>query len=295
MSRAFNPLDPGQAVNLGKGRVVGNHLLAKRDWSDAQLAKLIDAYPREKLGVFLTADDPCDPKSWRRGRAGSLSGAELVKRVHEGRIWLNMRESNLHLPELAAIEADIVADMKRDAPALNTFKRDLGLLISSPRAQVLYHFDVAMVALFHLRGQKRFYLYPTSAPHLTQQMVEKAVLRETHEMLQFDPMFDRGAEVLDLLPGQFVSWPQNAPHRIVNGGDLNVSVSMEFMTPRAVLRANQHYANGVLRRNGHDPMLAGDYTPLGLGKAMLARAMKAAKPKPKSEPWTPQFDLSVAG
>ena len=46
---------PGSSIS-GKGRVVGNHLLAKRDWSDAQLAKLIDAYPREKLGVFLTAD-----------------------------------------------------------------------------------------------------------------------------------------------------------------------------------------------------------------------------------------------
>ena len=43
-------------------------------------------------------------------------------------------------------------------------------------------------------------------------------------------------------------------------------------------------------------MLAGDYTrPMGLGKAMLARAMKAAKPKPRSEPWTPQFDLPIAG
>jgi hypothetical protein len=294
MSRAFAPLDPCQTRNLGKGRVIGNHDLAKRDWSDAQLARLIDAYPREKLGVFLTADDPCNPQSWRRGRAGELSGAELLTRVHEGRIWLNMRQSNLHLPDLAAIEGEIVADVRRDAPGLRTFKRDLGLLISSPRAQVLYHFDIAMVALFHLRGQKRFYLYPAAAPHLTQQMVEKAVLRETHEMLQFDPAFDRAAEMLDLLPGQFVSWPQNAPHRIVNGPDLNVSLSLEFMTPRAVLRANQHYANGVLRRHGHQPALAGDYTPMGLGKALLARVMKAAKPKPGSEPWTPQFDLSAA-
>lgn len=292
--RAFAPLDPAQAQALGKGRVVAAHDLVRRDWSDAQLAHYLDIYPRAKLGVFLTADDPCDPKSWRRGRAGDLSGAELIRRVHEGRLWLNMREANAHVAEIAAIEAEIVADIQRDAPGLKTFKRDLGLLISSPRAQVLYHFDVAMVALFHLRGRKRFYLYPVAAPHLTQQMIERAVLRETHEMLQFDPSFDAAADILDLRPGQFVAWPQNAPHRIVNGDDLNVSISMEFMTPRAVLRANQHYANGVLRKHGHAPALAGDYTPMGLGKAALARAMKALKPKPASEPWTPQFDLSRA-
>jgi hypothetical protein len=293
MPRALEPLRPQLSRQFGKGRVLGQHTLAQRDWSDAQLAKFLDAYPRTKLGVFLTADDPCDARSWRRGRAGELPGADLVRRVHQGSLWLNLREANRHLPEIAAIEADIVADLAWFAPGLSAFKRDLGLLISAPRAQVLYHFDVAMVSLFHLRGEKRFHLYPPEAPWLTQTQIESAVLRETHEMLRFDPKFDDGAEILDLKPGEFVSWEQNAPHRIVNGADLNVSISMEFMTPRAVLRANQHYANGMLRKRGHQPALAGDYTPMGLGKAALARAMKALKAKPASEPWAPQFDLSA--
>ncbi|MEP7211201.1 MAG: hypothetical protein ABI740_10225, partial [Alphaproteobacteria bacterium] len=215
------------------------------------------------------------------------------KRVHAGRVWLNMRESNHHLADLAAIETDIVADFKRDRPTLRTYKRDLGLLISSPNAQVLYHFDVAMVALFHLRGAKRFYLYPPAAPWLTQGMVEAAVLREKSEMGGFNPEYDKGAEIFDLAPGHWVSWPQNAPHRIVNGGDLNVSISMEFLTTRSLLRANQHYANGVLRKQGRSPALAPDYSVRGLSKAALARAMKVVKPKPASEPWAASFDLSA--
>ncbi|MEP7209944.1 MAG: hypothetical protein ABI740_03825, partial [Alphaproteobacteria bacterium] len=81
MSAAFAPLAPDAAARLGHGLVSATHRLHRsHDWSDAKLAALLDAYPRDKLGVFLTADDPCDPKSWRRGRAGDLSGAELVKR-----------------------------------------------------------------------------------------------------------------------------------------------------------------------------------------------------------------------
>ena len=46
-------------------------------------------------------------------------------------------------------------------------------------------------------------------------MVEKAVLRETHEMLQFDPAFDRAAEVMDLSPRpvRLLAAERPAPHR----------------------------------------------------------------------------------
>jgi hypothetical protein len=263
------------------------------DWSDATLALMLDAYPRNKLGVFRTGDNPCDPRSWQRGEAGALSGEELVARVHEGRIWLNLREANHFLPQVSAVEDDIVADLARDCPKLKTFKRDLGLLISSPRAQVLYHFDVAMVALFHIRGRKTFYLYPTDAPFVTPRMVERAILRETSEMLILEPSWDDSAEVRRLKPGDWIAWAQNAPHRIVNGDDLNVSISMEYLTPRAALRANQLYTNGMMRKAfGWKVDPSDEFTLGNLAKAVAARALKKMKPLPASEPWSPQFNLA---
>ncbi len=295
MDAAFQQLPPLLHERLGRARVLWRHSLHTMfDWSDARLAALLDAYPRDRLGVFLTSDDPRDASGWRRGLAGALSGAQLIERVHQGRLWLNLRAANLHLPQIADAEAAIRRGLDGERRSMRTFRHDLGLLISGPQAQVRYHFDVAMVALFHLRGAKRMWLYPPAEPFLTQEQIERAVLRTSDEMLDFDPAFDKRAEKFDLTPGDWITWPQNAPHRIRNGEDLNVSLSMEFLTPRALLRANQHYANGVLRRSLRlKPALSPDYSVMGLSKAALARALKIARPKPKSEPWTPQFDLST--
>ncbi len=59
---------------------------------------------------------------------------------------------------------------------------------------------------------------------------------------------------------------------------LNVSLSMEFMTPQALLRANVIYANGVMRRRaGMRPRLSDGVSPANLGKLALARGAKALK------------------
>ncbi len=73
-----------------------------------------------------------------------------------------------------------------------------------------------------------------------------------------------------------VTWKQNAPHRIENGPMLNVSLSIEYMTPPALMRANVIYANGVLRRRlGARPRIQSGFGPAALGKLAVARGAKA--------------------
>ncbi len=75
-----------------------------------------------------------------------------------------------------------------------------------------------------------------------------------------------------------VSWPQNAPHRLVNDDCMNVSLSIEHQTPEAVLRANVIYANGIMRRRfGSRPQLQDGFNAANLAKFGLARAVKAAR------------------
>jgi hypothetical protein len=72
-----------------------------------------------------------------------------------------------------------------------------------------------------------------------------------------------------------VTWPQNMSHRVDNGPMMNVSVSMEFMTPRARARGNVLYANGVLRRKlGWTPAIQ-DRGPAFAAKLAFAAAHKA--------------------
>lgn len=264
-------------------------------FTDPALEEILDRYPRDKLGVFTMGPDPTDWRSWRRGVAGDLSGAELLDAARKGRIWLNLRAVNEHDRDYADLCDEIFADKARFAPHVKTFKRDLGLLISSPNAQVFYHLDVALVSLWQLRGSKTVWIYPPRDPFVGQEDLERIVLKETAEQFAFDPAWDDGAERIDFEPGMMVTWPQNAPHRIVNSDSLNVSLSVEFMTPQAVARANVIYANGKLRRMfGARPGVQQGLHPVALGKLALARLMKAADRRRAGDPLAPEFNLSRA-
>ncbi len=268
-------------------------------FDDAGLEELLDRYPREALGVFTMGDDPQAWRSWRKGSAETLSGGQLLEAAQSGRIWLNLRATNRHLPAYAALADEIFADKQAHAPGLRTLKRDLGLLISSADAQVFYHLDVPLVSLWQIRGRKRVWVYPVEDPFVSATQLEQIVLRESAEQFAFDPQWDKAAEVYDLVPGAMVTWRQNAPHRIENGPMLNVSLSIEFMTPAALMRANVIYANGVLRRRlGLDPGLRDGVTPSNLGKLAIARSAKGLKlqtPHERALPITFRLDPTTPG
>jgi len=125
----------------------------------------------------------------------------------------------------------------------------MSILISSPNVQVYYHADVPGQTLWQVRGTKRVYVYPNTAPFLPQANIEKIVLGEAHEIsLPYAPWYDAYAEVIDLEPGRMLHWPLNCPHRIVNANCLNVSFTTEHMTDELRNAYAVNYANGVLRR-----------------------------------------------
>jgi len=268
-------------------------------FTDEGLTEVLDRYPRERLGVFTMGRDPVAWTTWRRGSAGELNGAQLLEAAKAGRIWLNLRETNLYLPEYARLCDEIFAEKAAHSPGLRTFKRDLGLLISSADAQVFYHLDVPLVSLWQIRGVKKVWVYPVADPYVPEEALERIVLRETAEQFEFDPAWDDGAQLHELTPGRMVTWKQNAPHRIENGPMLNVSLSIEFMTPEALMRANVIYANGVLRqRVGGRPKIQGGFSPAAVAKLAVARSAKALnlhKPNPRVLPQTFQLDAAQPG
>lgn len=290
-------LEPGQFDALAR-RDFGcapqafRHTLHQRPlFDDAALADVLDRYPRDRLGVFTMGDDPVDWRSWRRGRAGDLPGTELLKSVAEGRIWLNLRAANAWLEEFDALAGEMFGALQAENPGLKTFRRDVGLLISSPGAQVFYHLDVPRVTLWHIRGRKRVWLYPARAPYVTDEALERIVLKETAEQFDYRPDFDGGAAVFDLEPGDMLHWPQYAPHRIVNGDSVNVSLSCEFLSPAALVSANAVYADALARRRwGLTPKRRGAWHPASLVKFAVARTAKALGLEPSPpEPLPPSF------
>jgi hypothetical protein len=250
-------------------------------FSDEGLESVLDRYPRDRLGVFTMGRDLTETSTWRRGAAGGLSGEKLLSAVRSGRIWLNLRDTDKHLPDYAALMREIIADKER-ALGVPILKPDLGLLISSPEVEVFYHLDVPLSSLWQIRGEKCLRLYPRAEPYVADWQIERFVLREAEGQFDFDPAWDADAQAFRLIPGVMVTWPQNAPHRVSNGPMMNVSLSMEFMTPAALFRANILYANGLMRRWwGLEPKVQTRIGPTALAKIVLARARKAVRSQHK--------------
>lgn len=255
-------------------RLFNHHLHEDPIFSDEGLAQLIDNYPKENLEVFTMGDNPTGWGEWFLGRRGNLDGKSLLEAVKKGKIWLNLRKTNSADKRIQEISDSIFSEIEKQTGA-KTFKHDMGLLISSPRAHVYYHADMPLVMLWQIRGIKRVYLYPANEPLINDRELEAIAIKENDEQIQFRPEFEKYAFVHDLKPGEFLTWIQNCPHRIENQDCVNVSFSVEFLTPKAAWRANLLYANGCLRRYfGFNPKIALSNKFLEPFKIIFARIIK---------------------
>ncbi len=127
------------------------------------------------------------------------------------------------------------------------------MILSSPKARVPYHFDAAGVVLFHLRGRKRLLVYPGDERHLPERNMEQVVTRQTTEELPYTLAFEEDAQVMDLGPGQALTWPLYAPHRVENLDRFCVSLSMDFQTWPSRFRNGALFTNAVIRSRGGRP------------------------------------------
>lgn len=211
------------------------------------VARLIERCPQDELGLEAMDEDPAKQERLH-GILGEASGIDAIDAIEKGRIWMNIRRVMDWAPEYRELLDSIFGEFQSRMPGFETFKRNIGVLVSSPDANVYYHADIQGQSLWQIEGSKRVYLYPRSEVFMTGRSVEKILLRETDESMPYEPWFDEYATVLDLQPGEMVTWPLYAPHRVHNHDCLNVSVTMEHWTKEIWNSYAVHYGNGVLRR-----------------------------------------------
>ncbi len=260
-------------------------------FSDTGLASLLDRYPREKLGIYHFPAHGEGTRVAAHGRAPGISGEDLLQAVRAGEIWLNLRAVNRKLSDYAELSERLFGQLDA-AAGVRTRKRDVGVLISSPKVQVHYHLDIPLVCLVQIRGVKRLFLYPTGAPYAAPSQVEAIAMRLQEEELEYRSDFENQVHEVRLEPGMALTWPQNAPHRVENEDCLNVSLSCEFMTLGALMRANALFTNGHLRRRlGLRPQFPAPRHPATVGKAMLARGLKLIAAPPPKAPTPITFEL----
>ena len=256
---------------IAEARVHPHSLVAQGFAEDAALAAVLDRYPADLFDINLYDYDDEGQVSLRTGARGRLSGAELLTAIQQGRLWVNLRGVETGWPELWAAAMDEFRKVQAAYPGMRAVTNAGQLIISSPVAKVPYHFDPAGVVLFHMRGRKRVFVYPGDEAHLPERSMEQVVARQTTEELPYTRAFEGDAQVMDLEPGQALTWPIYAPHRVENLDRFCVSLSMDFQTWPSRMRNGALYTNAVLRSRGQRPRFTD-----GMGPGELAARWAAS-------------------
>ena len=229
---------------------LATHPLFSRD----ALADLIEQYPEDRYMLVNTGERGSARKLWRQGKIGKMSGHAVINAVENGRFWLNLLRTNQIDRHYQELLDQIYAEIHAQVPTYpNTYKRICGILISSPRAEVYYHFDTQGNNLWQIVGSKRVYFYPATPPFVTEELVERVTLYQDETSIPYQPWYDNYARVFDLYPGNMVQWELNAPHRIENSDELSISMTTEFVTKDIRRHVLMTSGNGLLRDLGLTP------------------------------------------
>ncbi|HET7411431.1 MAG TPA: hypothetical protein VFJ18_02115, partial [Pararhizobium sp.] len=208
------------------------------------------------------------------GVRGSQSGNDVLEAVKRGRIWINMMNIHEIDPRFSDVLGGMYEELHRTMPGFSSFKQTLGLLISSPNAQVFYHADVPGQGLWQIRGRKRIWIYPNSEPFLKTEEIEKVVRGVQEEDISYQPWYEDHAVAYDLEPGDMLHWPLNGPHRVKNHDCVNISLTTEHWTPEIRRHFAMNYGNGVLRSLGWTPRSRASNGAAFWPKAALALAWR---------------------
>jgi hypothetical protein len=246
---AYVNLPEEERPNFGRVPVLGKHALHENPlFGDEALVDLLDRFPRRHLYALTMGNDLTRPSDNRLALHDGVSGAELLRAVRKGRLWLNVTRVDRADTRYKRLIEQLYDELAHQVPGFRPLCAQGTLLISSPNALVYYHADAPASALWHIRGKKRIWIYPAlDETFAKREFLEDIFAGVRHEYLPYRHEFDAASQCFELEPGQWVSWPQNAPHRVTNLDSLNVSLSTEYFTAATVQRQRVYMANRFLR------------------------------------------------
>jgi hypothetical protein len=218
-------------------------------FTDSALVRLIDEYPRHLLQAFVMGSDPARMDENLPVDTTGVTGAAAIEAVKRGRLWFKLLRIQDWRGPYATVVRQLYDELARQSPGFMPLTLGAVLFFGSTASQVYFHVDSKPNMLWHIRGRKRFWLYPALDTDLvTQEALEDVYTMVTDEDVPFRAEFDRRATLFELEPGDALSWPHNSPHRVEVTEGMSVSLGTLHETATSIRRSHVVCANALLRK-----------------------------------------------
>lgn len=246
-----------------------------------RLARLSErAFDRDHYKRYFKGSDMKLPLATLKARF-----RESIEQIAENGKWVALHYIDEMDPEYGDLFDMLMADIeditRRPVRSQMTWG-SLSVFISAPGLTVPYHFDHETNFLMQVRGEKEVRLYPRAFGTLTAPEIEDFYRHNPVAGIYRDDLAHAGS-AWKLEPGIGVHHPPLAPHRIRNGDNVSVSLSLYYSMPDMEERGHVYQVNYCMRKLGLNPRAPG-ISPLSDGmKIKFMRALSTSNPRTHDE------------
>jgi hypothetical protein len=207
--------------------------------------------------------------------------ADKLQELGQGRAWLKLAFAQEYSPAFRRLHEELLDEIEQ----LSGFplQRELGwssmtIMLASPGIVTPYHIDHESNFLFQIHGAKDIWLFdPRDRGVLSEEEIERYYAGNIHAA-DFRDDLQEAARHYRLKPGLGIHNPPLAPHWVRNGGDVSVSLSLNFSLRRLESRARVYQVNHYLRRLGIRPRPPDQSALIDWLKSEPVKAMAGATP-----------------
>ncbi len=216
-----------------------------------EVARQLAADPRD---VYYDAGDVEIGQRWDDIPACELSVAQLLERIEHANAWIILRKVD-KLPAYAALLDACLAEIEqrsgrnlRDVMKI----RNALVFISSPHRITTYHIDRECSCLLQIRGSKTINVFDRNDRDVLSEEELERFWTIDNNSATYKPELQQRASVFELVPGNAVHLPVNAPHWLKNGPEVSISLNVNFHYKDSAL-ADIYRTNYWLRKIGLKP------------------------------------------
>jgi hypothetical protein len=199
-----------------------------------------------------------------------MAPQDVIRNIEEAGAWLS-----LHHIQQDPVYARLVADVL-DATLPKIASKDTGfhnfagwVFVSAPGAITPYHMDHENNFILQLRGEKEIHVFdPLARSVVSERCLEVFHRAWSRELVTYREEHEAHATVYRVNPGDGAYMPTTAPHWVMNGDNVSITVSFTYYSREARRRERLYQLNWLMRRLG--------LSPAPIGPSPLRDGLKSA-------------------